>query len=212
MTPACDGLLFDLDGTLVDSLPDLTTAINLLRSEHQLCALTRQQVREYVGDGARTLVQRALPEGAFNTRMLTTFLDHYRRHLCEQTRVYPGIPSLLETLRDTPKAIVTNKPRAMAEELVQRLGLAPHFQMIIGGDSCRTKKPDPEPLQAALAALDLKPEQALMVGDHHTDLRAAKAAHIDALFCGWGYGHDGGETPRYRAATTDELARLLGTG
>ena len=204
-----DSLLFDLDGTLVDSLPDLTTAINLLRKDLGLEDLTIAQVRNYVGDGATALVQRALPDGTFTGEHLAAFLDYYAQHLSADSAPYPGIPELLAQLRHIPLAVVTNKPVAMARQLLEDLDLARHFRLVLGGDSCATKKPHPEPLQQALDELGARTERSLMIGDHHTDLRAAAAAGIDAIFCCWGYGNNGGQNPRFVAETVANLQRIL---
>lgn len=204
-----DTLLFDLDGTLVDSLPDLTDALNRLLRDLSLTPLTHDQVKAYVGDGATLLVQRALPEGCFCADHLRTFLAYYQQQLSEKSRPYPGIPALLASLADLPKAVVTNKPLAMAERLLQNLELRDYFKLVLGGDSCVNKKPHPEPLLLALETLDSRADRTLMVGDHHTDLRAAAAAGVDALFCRWGYGNDGGEVPRYSAASIDDLQIFL---
>ncbi len=202
-------LLFDLDGTLVDSLPDLTSAINLLRADFSLPPLTIVQVRNYVGDGASALVERALPDGFFDQGKLTSFLTYYQQQLCVQSSAYPGIGEMLEQLQDYPLAVVTNKPLLMATELLESLGLKRYFRLVLGGDSCLQKKPHPAPLLAALAQLQAEPQSSLMIGDHHTDLRAATAAGIPACFCSWGYGNDGGETPAYTLSSVAELQQLL---
>ncbi|WP_020675219.1 HAD family hydrolase [Geopsychrobacter electrodiphilus] len=202
-------LLFDLDGTLVDSLPDLTTAINLLRADLGLPPLAVSRVRSYIGDGATALVRRALPEGAYDPEKLERFLSHYHQHLCELSTPYPGIPEMLENLGSCLMAVVTNKPHQMAIDLIDALGLARYFQLVLGGDSCSTKKPDPAPLLETLRQLHTSPKNSLMIGDHHTDLRAAKAAGIPACFCTWGYGNQGGDTPDYCVSSVAELGRLL---
>ncbi len=207
MPPGC--LLFDLDGTLVDSLPDLTSAINLLRADFDLAALSRPQVRNYVGDGATALVQRALPDGDFDQRKLTSFLCYYQQHLCELSSPYPGIREMLEQLHGYPLAVVTNKPRQMAAQLLENLGLTRYFQLVLGGDSCAQKKPHPAPVIEALHQLKAENQNSLMIGDHHTDLRAAKAAGVPACFCSWGYGNDGGETPAFAASSVAELRQIL---
>lgn len=206
---SCDALLFDLGGTLVDSLPDLTCAINLLRAELELSPLDLPRVRSYVGDGATALVKRALPPADFNAKRLARFLDLYRQHLCEASTPYPGIRDMLTALDGRPLAVVTNKPVVMARELLSALQLDVHFRVILGGDSCEAKKPSAEPLMAALEQLGARPGQALMIGDHHTDLRAAAAAGVPAVFCEWGYGCDGGETPLYRAESVAALHAWL---
>jgi len=202
-------LLFDLDGTLVDSINDLAGALNSLRSELKLAPLAVAEVRNMVGDGARMLVRRALPESYQDRAWMLRFLTLYGERLTLETRTYPGVVPLLEAFEACPMAIVTNKPVAMAQAIVAGLGLARFFPVIIGGDSCQEKKPHPQPLLEALQRLGTTPDQAVMIGDHHTDLRAGAAAHCRTCFCSWGYGEDGGETPTWRAASVAQLQNLL---
>jgi phosphoglycolate phosphatase len=204
-----DTFLFDLDGTLIDSAADLATGINLLRGELQLLPLDLATVRSYVGDGATALVRRALPEGWFSDAYLQRFLALYAAHLQEQTVVYPGIGEFLARLEGKRLAVVTNKPLDFSLRLLDGLGLRRHFPVILGGESCARKKPDPLPVLEALRQLGATPESAVMIGDHHTDLRAAKAAGVRCCFCAWGIGQDGGEPCDYRAATPADLPRLL---
>lgn len=207
--PRLDTFLFDLDGTLIDSAADLATGINLLRSELQLPPLDLTRVRSYVGDGATALVRRALPEGWFSTEHLQRFLTLYAAHLQEQTVVYPGIREFLARLEGKRLAVVTNKPLDFSLRLLDGLGLRPYFPVVLGGESCARKKPDPLPVQEALRQLGARPESAVMIGDHHTDLRAGNAAGVRSCFCAWGIGQDGGEPCAYRAETPADLARLL---
>ena len=207
MSRSC--LLFDLDGTLVDSLPDLATAINLLRADFGLNPLSISEVRNFIGDGARALVKRSLPEGSFEQSKLQRFLLYYQQHLCELSTPYPGIPEMLEQLHSLPLAVVTNKPQQMAQELLEKLNLDKYFQLVLGGDSCPQKKPHPTPVLTALKKLKAENRYSLMIGDHHTDLRAAIAADTPACFCSWGYGNDGGETSAYTANSVTELRHIL---
>lgn len=202
-------LLFDLDGTLVDSLNDLASALNLLRGELGLVALPLAEVRAMVGDGARKLVQRALPASCHDPSRLQRFLDLYATCLTRETRPYPGITALLESLAGHPVAIVTNKPVAMARTIVTELGLGRHVPVVVGGDSCAKKKPHPMPVREALGLLETTPDQAVMIGDHHTDLRSGAAAGCRTCFCSWGYGHEGGDIPTWRVASVSDLAQLL---
>jgi phosphoglycolate phosphatase len=202
-------LLFDLDGTLVDSLPDLATAINLLRADYDLEPLSIPQVRTFVGDGASALVQRSLPEGSFEQNKLQRFLNYYQQHLCELSTPYPGIPEMLEELQKYQLAVVTNKPQQMAQVLLDKLGLGKYFQLVLGGDSCPQKKPHPGPVLTALKTLKAENRSSLMIGDHHTDLRAAISADTPSCFCSWGYGNDGGEAPTFRTNTVAELRQIL---
>lgn len=203
-------LIFDLDGTLLDSLPDLTTSVNLLRTELELPPVQADAVRAALGEGARYLLQSLLPANTFSEERLEWFLRIYREHLTDQTRLYAGAGELLKKLAGQPMALVTNKPTIMACEILKRLNLTPYFRVIYGGDSFPEKKPHPRPLQEALRQLDVAPQQALMIGDHHTDLQAGKAAGVPTCFCAWGYGNDAGEIPDIRVASIDELARILG--
>ena len=201
--------LFDLDGTLVDSVGDLATAVNLLRAELDLAPLALAQVRSYVGDGATALVTRALPQGAFSQDRLQRFLALYGEHLLDTTRPYPGILSFLEVQRHRPLAVVTNKPFQLTTELLLGLKLDRFFPVVVGGDSCAEKKPSPLPVQAALARLGSEPATAVLIGDHHTDLRAGRAAGIRTCFCSWGLGDADGLVPDFRADAPEQLTALF---
>ena len=204
-----DCFLFDLDGTLVDSIPDLTTSTNLLRDELGLEPISQQTVRSYVGDGVGLLVQRALPPELFSRERRERFVEIYTAHLTDETFIYPGIIPFLDSHPARVKAVVTNKPQHLAETLVDRLGLAGYFEIIIGAENGLQKKPHPDMVNRALHRLGCEPGRALMLGDHHVDLRAALAAGVDSCFCHWGFGYDDGVTCRYRAETTEELLVLF---
>jgi len=205
-TPA---LLFDLDGTLIDSAADLTTALNCLRKDFGLPPLPVAEVTGMVGDGAGKLVQRALPQDGQPSDSVSRFLTYYRQHLCEQTVAYPGIAGLLREFADHPKGVVTNKPIALTREILLRLGLAPAFLCIVGGDSYVEKKPHPLPVLKAMELLNASAKQTLMIGDHHTDLHAGRDAGCQTCFCSWGLGSKGAAQPDWEVASTDQLAALL---
>ncbi|MCK4508033.1 MAG: HAD-IA family hydrolase, partial [Desulfuromonadales bacterium] len=168
-----DAFLFDLDGTLVDSIPDLTRAINLLREELDLSAVTSEQVRTYVGDGVGLLLQRALPDEHVNPARRKRFMEIYTEHLTDETVIYPGILEFLDIHRDKPKAVVTNKPQHLADIIVNRLSMAPFFRHVIGAELALQRKPHPDMVHHALKLLDCDPERTVLLGDHHVDLRAA---------------------------------------
>jgi len=203
-------LLFDLDGTLVDSLADLTTSVNLLRAERGLATLPAAQVAEATGDGAAALVKRCLPDGGSAPEALERFLAFYAGHLLDATHPYPGIVALLESLGSAPLAVVTNKPLAQTLDILDGLDLRRFFAAVVGGGCAPAKKPSPLPLQLALQRLGCRDGTPLMIGDHHTDLRAGIAAGLDTCFCSWGLGHDDGLPATLRAASPTELQRLLG--
>ncbi len=201
--------LFDLDGTLIDSLPDLTTALNLLRGELSLPPLDRSETARMIGDGATMLVRRATPSESFSAQRVQRFLDIYRAHLLDETRLFPGIDQFLMRHQGHRMAVVTNKPYDLSLAILCELGLDAFFSALIAGDGRRAKKPDPEPVLEALRELECAPQQAVMIGDHHTDLRAGKAAGVQTCFCAFGYGHDDGLSPDYRAETGTDLLRLF---
>ncbi len=213
LTPASatahPALLFDLDGTLVDSVADLGSAVNRLRAEHSLPPLPPATIRTCVGDGATVLVQRTLPAEAFSVAALQRFLALYADVLLDQTRPYPGIVDFLAARRHWPLAVVTNKPEGMTRVLLAGLGLDIYFPVIIGGDTLTEKKPHPAPVLAALKHLGCRPQDAVMIGDHHTDLRAGAAAGTRTCFCVWGIGQDDGLPTDHRATTVNDLQQLF---
>ncbi len=189
-------IVFDLDGTLVDSLLDLTAAVNHVRRVLGLAELPAQTVRGYVGEGARLLVQRAL--GALHRHRvdegLQLFLEFYGQHLLDHTRPYPGIVDMLSALSARPLAappalsVLSNKPAAMSRAIVDGLGLSSHFRAVLGGDSLPTRKPDPGGLAYLQALTRTAVDRMLVVGDSLIDVRTARAA--GCAFCGvaWGFG------------------------
>lgn len=201
--------VFDLDGTLIDSLPDLATALNLVRSELEQPPLSRSEIATMVGDGATLLVQRALGAALYQPQHRQRFLQHYEKHLLEQTRCYTGIIELLQRHEPQRLAIVTNKPHALTMNILEGLELLQYFCAVIGGDSFPYKKPHPYPLQQALRRLGAQPQQTVMIGDHHTDLNAAGAAGTGSCFCAYGFGHAADLIPDYYAAQPADLAKLF---
>ncbi len=180
--------VFDLDGTLVDSLPDLHATLNrVLHAD-----LPVDAVRRMIGDGAAVLVRRAQaalgrPEDPAN---LAAFLADYENNTAHATRPYDGIIDLLNALRSAGArmAVCTNKPEAAAHALLAALGLDGYFSAIGGGDSFPTRKPDPAHLRATIQAAGGDAAHAVMVGDHANDVNAAKGAGIPSIFAAWGYG------------------------
>ncbi|WP_303723037.1 HAD family hydrolase [Malonomonas rubra] len=206
-------LLFDLDGTLVDSVADLTTSLNLLADELGHPHLPPEHVRTIVGDGATKLIKRAYGEENYQREQLFRFLAIYGEHLLDHTCCYQGIEELLQSHPADRMALVTNKPHSLTIELLEGLGIARHFKVIFGGDSFAEKKPHPLPVQRALTALGADPAQAVMIGDHHTDLHSGKGAGTATCFCAYGLGHTGGLEPDFQVTASTELIKLFpGTG
>lgn len=202
-------LLFDLDGTLVDSVHDLTTSLNLLALELGQPRLHTDKVKAIVGDGATKLIKRAFGEDHYRREHLYRFLEIYGEHLLDQTRCYPGIEQLLQRYPAEHLAVVTNKPLALTLELLDGLSLSRHFKVIFGGDSFTEKKPHPLPVIKALDALGAEPQEAVMIGDHHTDLKSGRDAGAATCFCAFGLGNTGGIEPDYTAQTSLDLLHLF---
>lgn len=187
-------LVLDLDGTLVDSVPDLAAALNRLMHARGLAGFAGPEVAAMVGDGARALVERGFrargqvaDDGA-----VAAFLADYTRNAAVLSRAYPGVVDTLARLAADgwTMAVCTNKPAAPARALLDALGLAPFFAALGGGDSFTVRKPDPGHLLATLAACGGDPARAVMVGDHHNDVVAAAGAGVRSVWARWGYGVD----------------------
>jgi phosphoglycolate phosphatase len=182
-------VVFDLDGTLVDSLGDLHVASNALLAEHRRRRLETAEVRRYVGDGAPALIERAFaatggwPAGLSPAVALERFLRHYRAGGHCQTRLYPGAMPMLEALRGLglKLAICTNKPLAPTQALLATLGLSDRVDAVVGGDSYPQRKPAAQPVLGALEQLGALPGSAAMVGDSEVDVGAARAAGLASV-------------------------------
>ncbi len=181
-------IVFDLDGTLVDSAPDLTAALNAALADAGRPAVDPQTVRHLVGHGARALIERglALSGGggeAEVARALPVFLDYYAAHIADGTRPYPGAAAALDALAAQGKrlAICTNKPVTLSVALIAALGWSGRFAANLGGDSLGVRKPDPAHLLATIAAAGGDPADTVFVGDTAVDVAAARAAHVPVI-------------------------------
>lgn len=188
-------VMFDLDGTLVDSVADIALALNRALAELGFPAVSLAQVRDWVGRGASRLVYCVLEHVRVTAdqhdRVLATFMRHYQQSVCEESTLYPGVIELLEAARAAHIALacVTNKPFAPAQALLDELALSPYFDLVLGGDSLPHKKPHPAPLQHCLQYFSVSAAQALMVGDSRNDVEAAKAAGVAVVAVPYGYNH-----------------------
>ena len=192
---AWDAVIIDLDGTLVDTLGDFDAALNLTLAGLGLPPVGRAFIERTVGQGSEHLIRATLVEvGAAPTcyaAAWAAYQQHYRAINGQQARVYPGVEAGLLRLRRAglSLACLTNKPGAFAAELLQRKGLAGHFQVCFGGDAFARKKPDPLPLQKTCEALGTAPARTLMLGDSRNDAQAARAAGCPVVLVSYGYNH-----------------------
>ncbi|MBN2492396.1 MAG: HAD-IIIA family hydrolase, partial [Planctomycetes bacterium] len=200
-TPPRGLLIFDLDGTLIDSGRDIATAINLLRRDYGLKPLSVRTVVSYVGDGLRVLVARSLRGRRADLDEATKRGGiHYREHLFDHTVLYPGVRQGLRRLRRAGYrlALISNKPAASCRRILRHFGLARLFDVVLGGGDTETAKPHPGPLRIAMRRTRIPPARAWMIGDHKTDLEAARRAGIRSVFLTYGIGQLGREKPALR--------------
>ncbi len=193
-------IIFDLDGTLIDSVPDLAVAVNHMLEVLGCETFDEETIRYWVGNGAQTLVKRALSgsteieedlDEALFEKALAVFLHFYSQHLCTTTKPYPNVPGTLRALKSEGYrlAIVTNKPFAFVSPILESLHLAELFELILGGDSLEKKKPDPQPLLHVCEALNVSVDGSVMVGDSKNDILAANAAGMQSIGVTYGYNY-----------------------
>lgn len=186
-------LIFDLDGTLVDSKQDLIDSVNATRGYMGLGSLPGDVVAKYVGRGAMALIQSALGDSAPQPdveRAHTFFLQYYGEHMLDKTRLYDGVGEELDALREKGHslAVLTNKPVRFSERMMERLGLGRHFVRVYGGNSFEPKKkPDPVGIHALISETGLPAERTIMVGDSYVDIRTARNAGVRACGVTWGF-------------------------
>ena len=185
-------LLLDLDGTLVDTVPDLASALNRLMESRGLAPFGFKETAGFVGDGVAVLVGRAFAARGLtpDATAVADFAGDYGRHAADESRPYPGVTDLLRALsaEGWRLAVCTNKPESAARALLEALNLMPLLCAVGGGDSFPVRKPDPRHLIATLDAAGGRSGRAVMAGDHANDIVAARGAGVNSVFCTWGYG------------------------
>jgi len=185
-------VVFDMDGTLIDSVGDIAAAINRMRGHYGLAPLTRESVVDMVGSGACVLVARATADAPAldQEEAFRRYRREYDSHLVDSTRLYPGVPEGLQTLiaKGFRLAVYTNKPHASSLFILKALGVDSLFSAVVGADSGFPLKPAPDALHFILNETDAAPEVSWMVGDNWTDVDSGHAAGFRTAFCSYGYG------------------------
>lgn len=191
-------VLIDVDGTLVDSVPDLTFCVDEMMERLDMPPRGERKVRDWVGNGVERLVERALidrldgePDPQLFERALPIFMDLYRENTSTRSHLYPGVEEGLAFLASTgiPVGCVTNKAAEFTEPLLRTLGIRDRFGLVVSGDTLPKKKPDPLPLRHAAERFGVAPERALMIGDSVSDVKAARAAGFEIVCMSYGYNH-----------------------
>ncbi|ALM51794.1 phosphoglycolate phosphatase [Halomonas huangheensis] len=211
-------VVFDLDGTLVDSVPDLTAAVDAALLEAALPMAGEDKVRRWVGNGSRVLIERALtdalgeaPGEVFADTTHEQFLSYYAEHPCVQTRLYPGAIEAIKGfwVRGIPLFIVTNKPEAFVGPILETTGINGYFEGWLGGDSLPRRKPDPMPLLYACERFDVAPACSMMIGDSRHDVAAGKAAGFVTVAVPYGYNHGEPVSSSEPDLLVESLAQLV---
>lgn len=189
------GIIFDLDGTLIDSREDLALSINSLLDELGYAPLSVEQISSYIGDGANKLTERSLRAvGAIDSmddpefpELFDRLLHYYGQNIANKTTVYPDVYKVLDKLYPRPMAVVTNKPSQYTRPVLKAFNLDAYFSFIAGGDTYSRKKPDPYPLEQAMQELQVESDHCIMVGDGDTDIKAGQAAGAYTVAALYGY-------------------------
>jgi phosphoglycolate phosphatase len=190
-----DALIFDLDGTVIDTAPDLRVALNVGLEAAGFAPVALADVRAMIGDGVRKLLERGMAAAGHDVteadldRWTPLVIDYYSSHIADSSRPFPGVVQTLEEVRrhGIKTAICTNKPVALANKLIEVLGMTALFDAVLGGDSLPVKKPDPGHVLGTLQRLGTLPARAAMIGDSGNDALAARNAGIPVILVGYGY-------------------------
>jgi phosphoglycolate phosphatase len=206
-----DAVFFDLDGTLIDSGDDIAASVNHVRRSRSLEPLPADQIKGYIGDGVRILLERAFSttDDAVIERCLEIMRPHYLDHCLDRTTLYPGIRSLLsalETAGGLTLAVVSNKPERPSEKVLAGLGVRDRFRAVIGGDSAGARKPDPAPFRLAADRTGVSGRRILVVGDSPNDIEGARRAGYASCGVLWGLG----APDRVRDSHPDHVASAPG--
>ncbi len=204
-------VIFDLDGTLIDSRQDLADAVNWMRAQFNLPPLALTQVVGYIGNGIKLLAERSLKGSDVAMEQgLPLLKEYYDEHLIDNTCLYPGVAEGLAGLRNSgvKLAVITNKPHTATLKILKQLKVYDDFDTIIGGDSGFPLKPDPAPLLHFVNKCGAVPAQSWMCGDHYTDLEAGRRAGMKRCFAAYGFGNPKDEHCEYSVSAFPEFVKL----
>ena len=182
-------ILFDLDGTLVDTSKDITTALNFALKQYGIKELSVQETIKMVGEGITRLIEKILGDKKIHMRdeIIRRFIEYYSEHLSDYSREYPYVRETLEQLSGYKKAVISNKRESLSVELLEKLDLLKYFNLVAGSDTTSEKKPSPVPIFHIMEKLDTRPYESMIVGDSSFDIEAGKKAGIKTVAVTYGY-------------------------
>ncbi|RJQ42044.1 MAG: HAD family hydrolase [Nitrospiraceae bacterium] len=203
-------IIFDLDGTLVDSGKDITNALNYAITPYGFKPLTVEDTVKMVGEGLTRLIEKILKahNASVKNAALERFIEYYSEHLTDFTRPYPGVIKTLEMLGRYKKAVISNKRESLSKKLLEQLGLMKFFDVVLGSDSVAEKKPSPAPVKKVLEILGIEPHRAIIVGDSDFDIKAGKGAGLITVAVTYGFRDK--ETLKDADFILDSMDELLG--
>jgi len=182
-------ILFDLDGTLVDTSKDITTSLNYALKQYGIQELSVQDTVKMVGEGITRLIEKILGDEKLHMRdeIIKMFIEYYSEHLADYSREYPYVRETLEQLSGYKKAVISNKRESLSVELLEKLDLLKYFNLVAGSDTASAKKPSPVPIFYIMGKLETKPYESMIVGDSSFDIEAGKKAGIKTVAVTYGY-------------------------
>jgi phosphoglycolate phosphatase len=208
-----DFLIYDLDGTLVDSLGDIASSVNSVRVDNGLEHLSLEQIRSYLGSGVNALISKAIPDNSEKVKQnVDGFKSYYKRRMLDTTVMFSGVKEMLESLKDKKKAILTNKNEVYAKEIVEKLGIADYFAEVWGGDTLAVRKPDPKTILELIKTTKSKLSKTVMIGDSANDFLVTKAAGVRIIAVAYGYcdlDQIKAYRPDYIVKTPQEIASIV---
>jgi phosphoglycolate phosphatase len=181
--------MFDLDGTLVDTIQDITDALNYALRPYGIRRLTSVDTMEMVGEGVSRLVEKAIPIEKLHLKndVMSRFIEYYSEHLADNSKEYPYVRNTLENLKGFTKAVISNKREDPSKRLLEELRLSEYFDLVIGSDTVGKRKPSPEPVLYAVRRLGSNPEESIIVGDSNYDIEAGEKAGVKTVAVTYGY-------------------------
>ncbi|GAB4534286.1 MAG: HAD family hydrolase [Thermodesulfovibrionia bacterium] len=180
-------LIFDLDGTLVDTIEDITNAVNHAIKPFGVGPFPVERIRTMVGSGISRLISDLLPPHADREGAVQRFLEHYSTHLLDNTKPYPGVKETLMRLEDYKKAVISNKRERLSRDCLKGLGLLDYFDILLGSDSVSERKPSPVPVLEVLRRLGFSKDEALVIGDSNYDIESGHSAGVKVIAVTYGY-------------------------